>query len=328
MTSSSSFIAPIWLRNRHAQTVFPRTPFCRIPLPDYRRERLELRDGDFVDLDWIADSDAPQRPLLIVLHGLEGCSESMYARLLMNEAAARAMGGVVFHFRGCSGETNRLPRRYHAGDTDDFRYFLSVLKQRWPDRPIVACGISLGGNVLCKYLGEEGAQSPLVAAAAVCAPFDLMESARALERPGGRFYQHVLLKQMKAAMRKKFTRAPAPFDFELALEANSFYEFDDRVTAPLHGFRGVEDYYTSSSSKPYLASIAKPTLLLSAQDDPFMTEHSLPQAHQLSAAVVTDFPESGGHVGFVAGAHPFAPRYYLPEAVHGFFREYLSDDQA
>ncbi len=325
MNGSSSFISPWWLKNRHAQTVFPRTPLCRVPALAYRRERLELRDGDFVDLDWLPGDDRPEKPLLILLHGLEGSSDSTYARLIMDAAAEAGLGGVVLNFRGCSGEANRLPRRYHAGDTDDLRYLLSVLRRRWPDRVLTAAGISLGGNVLLKYLGEEGAQAPLSAAISICPPFDLAESARALARPGGGLYQRFLLSGMKKAMRVKYQSMPIPFDWDRAMQSRNFFDFDDIVTAPLHGFKDVDEYYRESSSGQFLGSITKPTLLISALDDPFMTAASFPDPNELPANVRAAFSANGGHVGFISGSHPLAPRYFLPDAVLGFIRTTLGE---
>ena len=322
MRTSADFEAPIWLANRHAQTIFPSTPLCRVARPGFRRELIELPDGDFVEADWTAAADDPLRPLVILLHGLEGSSESSYARMMMLEVIRRGWSGVVLHFRGCGGSSNRLPRRYHAGDTDDLRFFLETLRDKHPRRPILAIGYSLGGNVLLKFLGESADASPLDAAVAVSVPYSLHDSARALATGGARFYQRFLLGNMRRSMRIKYTPELSPFNWDAALRADNFYDFDDIVTAPLHGFAGADDYYTRSSSKQFLKRIATRALLIGALDDPFMFPESYPRADELSDSIETAFSSTGGHVGFVYGT-PVRPRYWLPERISGFFCDVL-----
>ena len=320
MSTESEFDAPAWLKNRHAQTIFPSTPLCRAPSPVFRRERIELPDGDFVEADWLGDVTDRTRPLVVVLHGLEGSSESTYARMLMQSVVDTGWSGVVLHFRGCGGSSNRLPRRYHAGDTDDVAYFLRSLRQQYGDRTILGVGYSLGGNVLMKLLGESSAGDYVDAAVGVSVPYDLHDSAKALERGGSRFYQRHLLRNMRRAMKQKYTPASTPFDWQMAMQATTFYEFDDIVTAPLHGFKNANEYYTRSSCRPYLRNIEVPSLLLGSLDDPFMTPGAYPDDAELSATTSAEFSETGGHVGFIYGqGGPWNARYWLPERILRYF---------
>lgn len=329
MSTESDFAAPLWLRNRHAQTIFPSTPLCRAPDLQFRRERIELPDGDFVEADWLGDVTDPARPLVTVLHGLEGSSDSTYARLLLQAVVDAGWAGVVLHFRGCGGSSNRLPRRYHAGDTGDVAHFQRDLRRQYPNRVLLSVGYSLGGNVLMKLLGESGSGEYVDAAVGVSVPYDLHDSARALAKGGSRLYQRVLLRNMRRAMTQKYAPALAPFDWQAAMQAATFYDFDDIVTAPLHGFRNADEYYTRSSCKQYLANITVPTLLLGALDDPFMTPSAYPVAAELSPTTLANFSETGGHVGFVYGrGGPWNPRYWLPQRIMLFFANELGIEPA
>ncbi len=303
--------------------MFPSTRLCRAPDPPFDRQRIELPDGDFVEADWVGPTGDADAPLLVLLHGLEGSSESSYARMMMQFALDAGWAGVVLHFRGCGGSSNRLPRRYHAGDTGDVRVFLTRLRERFPQRTLLAVGYSLGGNVLLKLLGERREADLLDAAVGVSVPYDLNDSARALSLGASRFYQRFLLGNMRRAMTAKYRPEFAPFDWHGAMAAVTFREFDDLVTAPLHGFRDVDDYYGKSSCKQYLPGIRIPTLLLGAIDDPFLLPESYPAAGEVAASVKRQFTPHGGHVGFVYGTHPLRPRYWLPERIMGFFVDEL-----
>lgn len=323
MYTQSDFEAPWWLGNRHAQTVFPSTRLCKVQSPIYRRERIELPDGDFVEADWVGDYKDMGRPILVLLHGLEGSSESSYARMMMNAALEAGWAGIVLHFRGCGGSSNRLPRRYHAGDTGDVDFFVRRLRERFPGRTILGIGYSLGGNVLMKYLGETGPTEMFDAAIAVSVPYDLHNSAEALALNGSRIYQRFLLGNMRRSMAAKYTPELSPFNWQRAMKAQTFYEFDGIVTAPLHGFRDADDYYNHSSSGQYLRGIQIPTLLLGAYDDPFMTRAAYPTTDVLPKNVQNHFSENGGHVGFIYGRHPWQPRYWLPQRAMGYFVDEL-----
>ena len=295
--------APSWLRNPHAQTVYG-SLFARAPRVPFRRERWDTPDGDFVDIDHV---DGPaESPLLVLFHGLEGSSRSPYARMLMGHVASAGWRGAVFNFRGCSGEPNRLPRAYHSGDATEIGWALQRFSERAGSAPLLAAGVSLGGNALLKWLGEQGpgAQAILARAAAISAPVDLMAAGEALEHGFCRVYAQHFLSTMKARAADKHRRFPGSFNVERMQRARTLREFDDAYTAPIHGYLGTDDYWTRASAKPGLCNIAVPTLLLNAKDDPFLPAHALPTASEVSAAVTVEFPLTGGHVGFVAGSFP------------------------
>ena len=285
-----------------------------------RRERIELDDGDFLDLDW---SPAAQGPVVLVLHGLEGSSDSPYARGMLETAHAHGWRGVVMHFRGCSGEPNRLPRSYHSGDTRDLAQVVRILRARHDVPVLTAVGYSMGGNVLLKWLGEQGASVPLVAAVAVSVPYTLSLAAERLARGLSRVYQRRLLDDLRAKLSRKFSGGTSAIDLEQAHSSRNFWEFDDRVTAPLHGFKDVHDYYTRSSSRQYLANIGIPTLMLHAEDDPFMTPQALPSGDELSPSTRLEVSAAGGHVGFIHGRLPWRPRYWLEERIPAFLESHL-----
>jgi len=288
----------------------------RRPTVVLQRERLELPDGDFLDLDWTRGS--PSGPIVVILHGLEGSSDSQYARGLLQAIVRRGWRGVVMHFRGCSGEPNRLPRSYHSGETGDIGHVLKALRQREPDAPIAAVGYSLGGNVLLKYLGKTGHDTPLCAAAAVSVPMLLNECALRLEVGFSRAYQWYLVRSMRRSAEAKRRQVSLPIKVDDLAQLHTFREWDDAITAPLHGFAGVDDYYAKSSSRQFLAGIAIPTLLIHAKNDPFMSERVIPTPQELSPAVTFELYDSGGHVGFVAGAWPWRAQYWLEQRIPAF----------
>ena len=295
------YLAPNWLPGGHAQTIWPRLIIG--PLPDYRRERWETPDDDFIDLDWIAGE--PGAPCVVLFHGLEGSSRSHYARRLMHAVQGRGWHGVVVHFRGCSGEPNRLPRAYHSGDSQEIDWVLRRLQTRGHPALFVA-GVSLGGNALLKWLAEQGnhARDVVNAAASVSAPLDLAAANAALSSGFNLVYARHFLRTLIPATLAKEQRFPGRFDVRRAQAARTLRDFDDAVTAPLHGFLGADDYYARSSAGPLLGAVRVPTLLLHAANDPFLPAAALPRREVLSAAVMLEVPQHGGHVGFVHGALP------------------------
>ncbi|MGI3003593.1 hydrolase [Shewanella algae] len=317
---SSSFRPPWWAKSPHFQTIIPvLTKVAGLPL---QRERLELEDGDFIDLDWLK-APIPGKPLLVILHGLEGSADSHYIRRLLSECQKRGLAAVVHHHRGCSGEDNRLARSYHSGDTADISHSLQTLKQRYPHSPLLAVGYSLGGNVLAKYQGEFAEKSLLSRAAVVSAPLALASCAKRLEKGFSKVYQSYLIRQLQQKMLLKLERGNSqlPLNGEAIKRLNTFYDFDHQVTAPLHGFNGVDDYYQKASALPLLSKIAKPTLILHAADDPFMTDAVIPSLAHLPACVEYELHANGGHVGFIEGGTPWRPRYYLEQRLLRYLTE-------
>lgn len=290
-----------------------------VPRVAARRERLELADGDFLDFDWI--DGAVGAPVVLLFHGLEGSGDSPYARDLMGRVKARGWHGVVAHFRGCSGEDNRLPRAYFAGDSADVECALRHVKTRHAAAPVYAVGVSLGGNALLKWLGEQGsaARALVERAAGVSAPLDLTAAGRALDLGfNRRVYTARFLRTLKAKALRKAARFPGVLDAKAIAAASTFREFDTLVTARLHGFRDAEDYWHRVSAKPLLKSIAVPTLVINARNDPFLPAWALPSPADVSPSVVLEQPDTGGHVGFPSG--PFPGRLgWLPQRLMRHF---------
>lgn len=298
------YAAPPWLPGGHAQTIWP---VIRKPAPPpYRRERWETPDGDFIDVDWLDAAQGPDAPLVVLFHGLEGSSASHYASALMHALARRGWAGAVPHFRGCSGEPNRLPRAYHSGDSAEIDWVLRRLRTRFPQRTLFASGVSLGGNALLKWAGEQehAACDVVQAVAAVCAPLDLTAAGQALQQGFSLVYAKHFLRTLKASAGAKLARFPGLFDGARMRAARNLYEFDDAVTAPVHGFRDAGDYWRRASSKPWLGGTRLPALVLNAQNDPFLPREALPSPQEVSSAVTLEYPAGGGHVGFVSGAFP------------------------
>jgi predicted alpha/beta-fold hydrolase len=317
-----------WLPGAHLQTLGARWLRSRLSVPT-RRERLELPDGDFVDLD-LADGTSGRPgsgPLVLVLHGMEGSARSGYALELYRLLGASGVAAVGLNFRSCGGEPNRLPRFYHSGETGDLRTVLAWLSDRHPGRPLGAIGVSLGGNVLLKHLGEAGSPGAtrVVAAATISVPFDLAAGAEHLRRPAGRLYSAHLLRKLRGKVRAKRANLPG-IDLAQALAARGFREFDDAVTAPLHGFADAEDYYRRSSSASFLEHVRVPTLLVQAADDPFLPPERLPRrAVESNPYLVSAFTDRGGHVGFVEGRSPLRPSFWAERQAVRFVVAHLGD---
>jgi predicted alpha/beta-fold hydrolase len=299
--------APAWLPGGHAQTIWPALVSRRFSgvAPRYARERWTTPDGDFIDVDIQAAAQADAR-WLVMFHGLEGSSRSQYAEGFAREAARAGWHFAVPHFRGCSGEINLAPRAYHSGDYEEIGWILERLRGR-ASAPLVAAGVSLGGNALLRWAEEAGESAARTAAAvaAVCSPVDLAAGGHAIGRGVNRLvYTRMFLRTMKPRALAKWAQHPGLFDRERLLAARDLYEFDDVFTAPLHGFRDTEDYWARASAKPHLAQIRIPALVLNARNDPFVPASSLPSAREVGRCVTLWQPAQGGHVGFPAGAPP------------------------
>ena len=301
-----------------------------MPLPA-RMERWSTPDDDFLDLHRI---DAPPgRPRLLILHGLEGTVRSHYAIGLLHEAQRRGWAADLLVFRSCGDEPNRVLRLYHSGETSDLDFVVRRLVADDPARALLIAGVSLGGNVLLKWLGEQGDAAPrqLLGAAAVSVPFDLARGSRHLDRGFSRVYQAHFLRSLRRKALEKSTRFPEAIRAEVVLRPRTLYDFDDLVTAPVHGFRDADDYYTRSSSLPYLARIRVRTLLLSARDDPFLPSEVLDEVRDVARAnpsLHPEFVERGGHVGFIAGSLPWRPFYYAEWRVAEFLASAITTSSA
>ncbi|MGL6070057.1 YheT family hydrolase [Craterilacuibacter sp.] len=315
MTAPLPYHAPRWLRGGHVQTIWPAL-FMRPARPDYQRELWATPDGAHIAVDRIHGQ--PGQPLLVLFHGLEGSSDSHYSRALMLALQTRGWHGAVPHFRGCGGMANPLPRAYHAGDSAEIAWILARLAAEY-DGPLFAAGVSLGGNMLLKYLGEYGRAALPAAAAAVSVPLDLAAASTCLDKGWGRhLYTRMFLDTLKPKALAQLQAHPGLFDAQRVKAARTFAEFDDLVTAPLAGYRDVHDYWARASSKPLLAHIATPTLIINARNDPFLPASALPQADQVSASITLEQPEHGGHVGFASGRFP-GHLSWLPERLLRFF---------
>lgn len=324
MIITSEFKPAWWLRNAHWQTLYP-TLMRNVKAPVDKMERIELPDGDFIDIAWAINGCAKDAPLVILLHGLGGSIHSTYAAGLMHVFNQQGWRAVLMHFRGASEEPNRLARAYHSGDTGDLDYLLGLLKQREPHTKKAIVGFSLGGNVLLKWLGEKRQQTLVDTAVAVSVPFQLRLVADKISRGFSRVYQKYLLNRMRQTFnnKKKNLGENLPQAFIDIDQCHCFWTFDEKVTAPLNGFANVHAYYRDSSSLPYLHAIKTPTLIIHAIDDPFMTPDIVPKAKQLSCDVTMELSKTGGHVGFVSGNVPGRPVYWLEQRIPAYLKDYL-----
>ena len=317
---TEKFSPAIGLGNCHLQTIFSR--FNR-PKPWITTEChwYYTLDGDQLGLNVPQPlKDDPQRPLVLILHGLEGSVTSPYAQGIMDALLKRNYQVAVMHFRGCGGVPNKLVRAYHSGDSEDPRWLAEELKKQLPNTPLMAIGYSLGGNVLLKWLGEDGEGSPLSAAVAVSAPMDLHACSRRINTGLSRVYQRHLLTSLKNSLQQKAqdsSLAGAMPNLDDPQNFANFRNFDDAFTAPLHGFRDVDDYYTRASSKPLLTQIARPTLIIHAIDDPFICPSAIPRQEEVSSRVELAVSRPGGHVGFVSGSL-WRPEYWLETRIPDF----------
>lgn len=326
---NQSFHPAWWLPGPHLQTLW--SPFFRKQLVVPRqRERIELADGDFIDLDWCNPSGMTGGPLVLILHGLTGSAESHYARGLQFHLMQKGLPSVVMHFRGASGEPNRHARMYHSGDTSDVREIAALLLARgWST--LLGAGYSLGGNVLLKWLGETGRRNPLAAAVAVSVPFELKLCAEAMDQGFSRVYRNSMLNSLKETLERKREWA-ARHDANVfeslktlgdVRRHQTFREYDQHVVAPLNGFQGADDYYQKCSSRAFIPNIHTPTLVIHSIDDPIMVPQVIPKPDELPAGVTLELYAQGGHVGFVSGRVPFKPDYWLERRVCGYFSEWL-----
>jgi len=325
------YSAPPWLPGGHLQTIWPALWSQRFEgeAPVWRRERWHTPDQDFVDVDFCESNTAHhERPLLVLFHGLEGSSGSHYAQAFADWGRQNACDIAVPHFRGCSGTLNLAPRAYHSGDHEEVHHLLFKLRQMADAqrRPgLLAAGVSLGGNALMRWAGEQGhaAQNIVNAVASICSPLDLTASGHAIGEGFNRqVYTRMFLRSMKPKAMAKLKQHPGLFDAQKLLSAKDLYEFDDVFTAPLHGFKNTDDYWLKASALPCMHGIAVPALALNARNDPFIPASSLPNKQQVSACVSLWQPAHGGHVGFPSGSMPGHLKA-MPEAVGQWLLQHI-----
>ena len=322
--TDAGYQAPAWLPGGNLQTIWPALCSSRPPAaarPRLQRERWTTPDGDFIDVDLA--TAAAGAPALVLFHGLEGSSASHYAQGFAAAAARRGWSVALPHFRGCSGELNQLPRAYHSGDHDEIGWVLARLHQRL-GVPLLAAGVSLGGNALLRWAGEveSDARRLTRAVAAISSPLDLAAAGAAIDRGfNRRVYARMFLSTMKPKALAKWQQHPGLFDRDRVRAARTIFEFDDAFTAPLHGFAGTHDYWARASAKPHLARIAVPALAINARNDPFVPAASLPSAAEAGRQVTLWQPAHGGHCGFPGGRFP-GHVLTMPEAVCDWFAQH------
>lgn len=315
-----------WVPGPHAQTLWGKFARRAAPLPT-RVERWSTPDDDFIDVLRL-DSPSTGSPRLFLLHGLEGTVRSHYVGGVLSVAHALGWGADMLIFRGCGDEPNHAPRFYHSGETGDLTFAVDRVLAEYPHADLVMCGVSLGGNVLLKWLGERADAIPdrVRAAAAISVPFDLERGSRYISRGFARVYERHFLRTLRRKAEAKLHRYPELFDATALSRAGTLYDFDDVVTGPVHGFRDAHDYYTRSSSLHFLAHIRRPTLLLSARDDPFLPPTVLDEVTAIArtnSCLTVEFTEGGGHVGFVHGT-PWRPLYYAEQRVGEFLSRHVA----
>ncbi len=327
MTATSTFRAPWFARNPHLQTLWGK--FVRPEPPVVaRREMWQTPDGDDVAI-LRANSEAVDVPRFVLFHGIEGNAGSHYVPALFRAVAARGWAADMLLWRSCGGVINRAPRFYHSGETDDASWFLHRLAEMYPSAPLVACGVSLGGNVLTKMIGDATVPLPtnLRAAAGVSVPFDLERGSRFISQGVSGLYEKWFLRSLLVKAQEKASRYPDRFPTpERIARIKTLFEFDDLITGPLHGFEGATDYYSRSSAKHFVQSARIPLLLLSAADDPFLPGDVLDEVRERARAnplVHAEFVSHGGHVGFVSGASPLRARSYLADRVPAFLAQFV-----
>ena len=323
MFQPSQFKPTWWLKSPHAQSILPKLLRKGIKLTTIT-ETVELPDGDFVDLAW-TEKPTPDttKPIVVVLHGLEGSVNSPYAKGMLQTIQQQGWTGLLIHFRGCSGRPNRLPNSYHSADIRDLNFFSPWLSTHFPNAPLFLVGFSLGGNVAVNYLAANP-DNPYRAAAVICAPLDLASCSKKVNQGSSKIYQKYLLDLLKNSSLKKYQEQQLAELLPEKIKAiKTLWEFDDLVTAPLNGFKDAADYYQQASGKPRLQLIKQPTLLIHAIDDPFLNHQDIIAIDKLPTNLHFEISQHGGHVGFIYGNNPFKPKFWLEERIPQFFLSYL-----
>ncbi|KMT66463.1 hydrolase [Catenovulum maritimum] len=327
MIIESQFKPAWWLKNRHCQTIWQKIERRKLKCETIE-QTIELDDGDFIQLNWTEKPNKDcNKPIVLVLHGLEGSINSTYAKGMMNAIKHKGWIGVLLHFRSCGGRPNRLMRAYHSGETTDLAFIANWLKKQYPETPLSCISFSLGANVLCKYLGESGELAPFIASVGICPPLDLAASCVRIQKGFSKVYQKYLLDMMLDNITRKLQRVDLSHKINISPKAlksiKNLWQFDDLITAPLHDFHDASDYYQQSSGKQFLKNIQKPTLLLHALDDPFLSNKSVPKSSDLSHRVTYEMSKFGGHVGFISGKTPFKGEYWMETRSLSFIENHL-----
>lgn len=355
-SQSNSFKPAWWLPNPHLQTLWATIPWQKLNL-EIQWERLELPDGDFLDLAWVGRETvehiediedienlegvehikpieqvetltrvkAKKTPIVLILNGLTGNINSFYVRRIMSLVSQKNYRGVLMRYRGTQGVPNRLARSYHSGETGDLHYIVNELKIREPNTPIIVIGYSLGGNIVLKWLGETGKDNPVQAAASVSVPFEVGKCSDQLDSGFSKIYQWSLLRELCRAYQNKFKQSHLFPLYKDITKLKTLRDFDDTITAPLHGFKNAEDYYVQSSSRQYLSKIKVPSLIVHAQDDPFTPLHTIPKSTEVSPSVTYILTKQGGHLGFIAGKYPWKSEYWLDGILMKFIDSQLKN---
>ena len=287
-----------WLPGPHAQTIWA-SRFRSTPSPDTKREQVELDDDDFLNLYWLTQGNGP---IVIIVHGLEGDSSSNNVKAMFDVVRKNGWNGVLLLNRNCGGFSNRLQRTYHAGETGDLDFVVNLVKKRFPDVPLMLYGYSLGGNTMLKWLGEKGDHAGISAAAAVSISFDLASSTAILDKGFSKIYQKHFVDLMREAAKRKFRDLAPLFNPGDLNKIKTLWEFDEKVTAPLHGFVNADQYYSESSCKQFLKNICVPTLIMNSLDDPFLERNTFPGPKEVSDMVELEFLQNGGHAAFIMGS--------------------------
>lgn len=324
MIIESPFQPPRWLASCHLQTILPifNKPNTTMAL---WHERLDLPDGDFLDLAWADESLSPHKPLVILLHGIAGNVNSHYIKRVFNAIHQYGYRSVLVHFRGAGKTPNRKPYAYHSGMTDDLNYVVNFLNEREPYSPKVIIGFSMGGSILLKWLGESLNNRPIELAVAVSVPFDLGCCSETLNQGVARLYQAYLLRDLKFLTHRKLHQIEPLIGIneQQLNEISTIREYDNVITAPLYGFKDADDYYQKSSCCHYLSDINNDTVIIHALDDPFMSPEVIPGQDDLSSTTKLEISEKGGHLGFIYGNESMVPNFWVPQRIIHYLNEEL-----
>ncbi|MEW6983653.1 hydrolase [Colwelliaceae bacterium 6471] len=323
MLHSNDFSPAWWLKNSHLQTIAAKWLRRHLHVKTLL-ETLELPDGDFIDLAWTElPNNNTTKPIVVILHGLEGSKDSHYAKGMLNALKGNNWIGVLMHFRGCSGRENRQARSYHSGDTADITYFTEILQQRYQNTPLAIIGFSLGGNVLIKYLAEQP-ENPYLSAVSICAPLHLSSCSSRINKGVSKLYQKYLVDMLKHSAEKKIIAQKITHINQAQLaNIRTIRDFDQLLTAPLNCFNDADDYYQHASGRNHLHTINTPCLILHAQDDPFLEHDEIVAVTNLPKSVRFEVSKHGGHVGFITGRLPTKPHFWLEQRVPQFIAEHL-----